>query len=92
MNPRVKSVTALPLHRLSVVFTDGQQRRMDVSPYLAYPAFHPLRDPDLFRRVSADHGTVAWPGGIDLDPDTVFLESAPEPTDPRESPDTLAHG
>jgi hypothetical protein len=92
MNPRVKSVTALPLHRLSVVFTDGQQRRMDVSPYLAYPVFHPLRDPDLFRRVSADHGTVAWPGGIDLDPDTVFLESAPEPTDPRESPATLAHG
>ena len=92
MNPRVKSVTALPLHRLSVVFTDGQRRRMDVSPYLAYPVFHPLRDPDLFRRVRADHGTVAWPGGIDLDPDTVFLESAPEPTDPRESPDTLAHG
>ena len=92
MNPRVKSVTALPLHRLSIVFTDGQRRRMDVSPYLVYPVFHPLRDPDLFRRAAADHGTVAWPGGIDLDPDTVFLESAPEPTDPRESPDTLAHG
>lgn len=92
MNPRVKSVTALPLHRLSIVFTDGQRRRMDVSPYLVYPVFHPLRDPDLFRRAAADHGTVAWPGGIDLDPDTVFLESAPEPTDPRESQASLAHG
>lgn len=92
MNPRVKSVTALPMHRLSIVFTDGQRRRMDVSPYLVYPVFHPLRDPDLFRRAAADHGTVAWPGGIDLDPDTVFLESAPEPTDPRESQATLAHG
>lgn len=92
MNPRVKSVTALPMHHLSIVFTDGQRRRMDVSPYLVYPVFHPLRDPDLFRRAAADHGTVAWPGGIDLDPDTVFLESAPEPTDPRESQATLAHG
>ncbi len=86
MNPRVKSVTALPLHRLSIVFTDGQRRHMDVSPYLAYPVFHALRDPDLFRRVTADHGTVAWPGGIDLDPDSVFLESLPESMDPGDVP------
>lgn len=78
MNPRVKSVTALSHYQLSIVFTDGQRRRMDVSAYLAYPAFQPLRDNELFRKVAADHGTVSWPGGIDLDPDSVFLESSPE--------------
>lgn len=81
MNPRVKSVTALSSHQLSIVFTDGQRRRMDISPYLAYPVFQPLRDAELFQQVVADHGTVSWPGGIDLDPDSVFLESSPEGTE-----------
>jgi hypothetical protein len=32
--------------------------------------FEPLRDLSVFRqvRVDADLGTVAWPGGADLDP------------------------
>ena len=34
-----------------------------------------LREPGLFELVQADHRTVSWPGGIDLDPDSVYLES-----------------
>ena len=56
---------------------DGEQRRMDVTPYLAYPVFQRLRDPGFFAEVQADHGTVCWPAGIDLDPDSVYLESVP---------------
>jgi hypothetical protein len=50
---------------------------MDVSPYLAYPVFERLREPGFFALVHADHGTVSWPGGIDLDPASVYLESVP---------------
>ena len=50
---------------------------MDVRPYLDYPVFERLRDPGFFALVQADHGTVSWPGGIDLDPDSVYLESVP---------------
>jgi hypothetical protein len=67
----------MPSHQLRVEFTDGQSRLLDVKPYLSYPVFHPLYNPAVFNQVQADHGTVSWPGGIDLDPDSVFLESVP---------------
>ena len=77
MNPRVIAVTSLDSHALLLQFNNGEQRRMDVSPYLAYPVFERLRDPGFFALVQADHGTVSWPAGIDLDPDSVYLESVP---------------
>ena len=77
MNPRVTAVTPAEGHALLLRFNNGEQRRMDVSPYLAYPVFERLREPGFFALVQADHGTVSWPGGIDLDPDSVYLESVP---------------
>ena len=46
MNPRVTAVTPLAGHALLLRFNSGEQRRMDVSPYLAYPVFERLREPD----------------------------------------------
>ncbi|HEY8709868.1 MAG TPA: DUF2442 domain-containing protein [Burkholderiaceae bacterium] len=77
MNPRVTAVTPLNGHDLLLQFNNGEQRRMDVSPYLAYPVFERLREPGFFALVQADHGTLSWPAGIDLDPDSVYLESVP---------------
>jgi len=77
MNPRVVTVMPIESHALLLRFDNGEQRRMDVSPYLAYAVFEPLREPTFFARALADHGTVSWPGGIDLDPDSVYLESVP---------------
>ena len=75
MNPRITKVTALENHALLLHFDNGEQRRMDIRPYLAYGVFERLRDPGFFALVQPDHGTVCWPGGIDLDPDSVYLES-----------------
>jgi hypothetical protein len=77
MNPRVTAVTPLDGHALLLQFSDGDQRRMDVRPYLTYPVFERLREPAFFALAKADHGTVSWPTGIDLDPDSVYLESVP---------------
>lgn len=77
MNPRVTSAIPLKDHALLLQFNNGEQRHMDVSPYLAYPVFERLREPGYFALVQADHGTVSWPGGIDIDPDSVYLESVP---------------
>jgi Protein of unknown function (DUF2442) len=71
MNPRVVAVTPLEDHALLLRFNNGEQRRLDVRQYLAYPAFEPLREPAFFAQAQPDHGTVGWPGGIDLDPDSV---------------------
>ncbi|MFO1273011.1 MAG: DUF2442 domain-containing protein [Rubrivivax sp.] len=76
MNPRVVAVSRLPdEYALSVAFDNGEQRRLDLRPLLAYPVFERLRDTAFFALARADHGTVAWPGGIDLDPDMVYLDS-----------------
>ena len=75
MNPRVTAVTPLADHALLLQFNNGELRRLDVSPYLAYPVFERLREPGFFALAQADHGTVSWPAGIDLDPDSVYLES-----------------
>ena len=77
MNPRVTTVTPLEDHALLLYFNSGEQRRLDVRPYLAYSVFERLREPEFFALVQADHGTVSWPAGIDLDPDSVYLESVP---------------
>jgi hypothetical protein len=77
MNPRTTAVIPDADHALVITFSDGQVRRLDVRPYLAFPVFDRLRDATYFAQVRADHGTVAWPDGIDLDPDSVYLDSVP---------------
>ena len=74
MNPRVVAVTPLDEHALLVRFNNGEQRRLDVRPYLDFGVFERLREPAFFQLAQSDHGTVSWPGGIDLDPDSVYLE------------------
>lgn len=60
---------------LEIVFDDGSVRRLDAKPYLEYPAFRELRSPAKFLQASVQHDTVSWPGGQDISPDTLYLES-----------------
>jgi hypothetical protein len=34
--------------------------------------FEALRDPDFFSQVTVSHGTVAWPGELDMAPDAMY--------------------
>ena len=75
MNPRVAVVQPMPGGVLQLEFQDGRRASFDVSPYVEFPVFQRLKDPAYFSRAVVDHGTVEWPGGIDFDPDTLYLES-----------------
>jgi len=66
--PRVTNVEVRPPHGLRVTFDDGLTRDVDLADELWRPVFEPLRDPTFFAQVFVDHGTVAWPNGVDLDP------------------------
>lgn len=75
MNPRIRTVTANADHSLTLVFGNGEVKRFDMQPYLAYPVFAPLQNIGFFLLARADHGTVVWPQDIDFDPDTLYLDS-----------------
>ena len=60
-----------------LVFTNGERSNFDMTPYLSYPEFAPLRIVSFFKLGCVSHGTVAWPNEIDFDPDTLYLEGQP---------------
>jgi len=68
---RVVEVHPLPNWVLSVVSDDGQVGNFDVSPYLKYEAFEPLKDPGEFMKVSNGGYFVEWDCGADLSADTI---------------------
>ena len=75
MNPRVKSVKAENDHTLLLEFANGEKKRFDVSPYIGKGVFAPLSDESFFRRVTVFLGSIQWPNGADLCPDTLYLDS-----------------
>lgn len=75
MNPRVKSVIPKNGYILELVFENGQKGIYDVSKLLNIPVFHPLKDVAYFRQVRPMFGSVAWPEGQDICPDTLYEDS-----------------
>jgi len=58
--------------RIRVVFQDGVEGTLNFRPWLAGPVFEPLKDLDYFRRFFVDGGTVSWPNGADIAPETLY--------------------
>lgn len=75
MNPRIKSVRATDEYALVLQFTDGVQGIYDCTPLLDFGVFKELNDKQYFKRVAVDNGTVAWPNGQDICPDTLYLDA-----------------
>lgn len=66
--PKVTEVVVVAPYGLRLTFDDGVVREVDLAEDLWGSMFEPLKDPEFFARVGVDHGTVAWPNGLDLDP------------------------
>ena len=75
MNPRVKSVKALQNYLLEIVFNNDEKKKFDVKPYLNFGIFKELKNFTLFETATAKLGTVTWENGLDICPDTLYLES-----------------
>ena len=59
-------------YRIHLRFNDDTERTIDFSPWLDGPVFEPLKDLDFFQRFFLDGGTVAWPNGADIAPETLY--------------------
>lgn len=75
MSPRIIEVNVLSDYKLLLKFETKEQKIFDVTPYLKYEVFSPLKDYKEFSNVYIDFGTVCWKCGADLSKDTLHLKS-----------------
>lgn len=75
----VTAVEVLPGFKLRLRFDTNEVRIYSMVPFLARAAgvFIPLRRIVNFRRAYVAHGTVCWPGDVDLDPELLYRDSIP---------------
>jgi hypothetical protein len=62
--------------RIHLRFDDGLAKTVDFRPMFRGPIFEPLLQPEAFRAFRIEGGTVAWPNGADIAPET--LHAAPD--------------
>jgi hypothetical protein len=77
MSPPHYYITAARVVRHGVVeliFTDGLRGEVDILQQLWGPVFECARTPAGFAELTVDPeiGTIAWPGGADFAPDTLY--------------------
>ena len=58
--------------RIHLTFNDGTEGTVDFENWLTGPVFEPLLDATYFRKFFLDGGTVAWPNGADIAPETLY--------------------
>jgi hypothetical protein len=75
MNPRVRNVSPEKDFKLLITFDNGEMKHFDVTPYLNIGIFSELQDVSLFNSVKPFLGSIQWANGVDLCPDTLYLES-----------------
>jgi hypothetical protein len=76
---RVQAIEPLDPPLMRVHFRNGEQRVIDLTPYIAHgPIFEPVRtDPTFFGSARVEGGTIAWPNGADIDPDVLYHAGPP---------------
>ena len=74
LTPDITAAAVVRHGVLRLSFADGTEGDVDVLDRMRGPVFDDARTPEGFARVSVDAetGTVVWPGGADLAPDTVY--------------------
>ena len=58
--------------QIRLTFNDGTEGTVNFEDWLDGPVFEPLRNEDFFRRFFIDAGTISWPNGADIAPETLY--------------------
>ena len=66
-------------YTVEFTFADGTKREMDLEPFLHGGIFETLRSPETFLRFKVRYGTIVWPNGADIAPETLYHNLGPVP-------------
>lgn len=69
---RVVEAEYVKAHQIRVTFNDGTAKTVDFSRWLQGEVFEPLTSKREFRRFFVAGGTVCWPNGADIAPETLY--------------------
>lgn len=58
-------------YTINLTFNDGIEETIDFAQWLEGPVFEPLKDVGYFQTFFLDGGTVSWPNGADIAPETL---------------------
>ena len=70
--PQVVRATYEKDFRIRLTFNDGVEASVDFRSWLAGPVFEPLQKTSYFKKFFLDGGTVVWPNGADVAPETLY--------------------
>ena len=62
-------------YKLHLTFNDGLEATIDFTEWLDGPVFEPLKAPSYFERFFLEGGTVTWPNGADVAPETLHARA-----------------
>ncbi len=68
---KILNITAQPGYTLLITSTDGRTGLFDVSPYMGYETFAPLKELAEFVKVRNGGYFIEWDCGADLSADTL---------------------
>jgi hypothetical protein len=74
LTPDITAATVVRHGVLRLTFADGLRGDVEILDRMRGPVFEEARTPEGFAQVAVDPetGTVVWPGGADLAPDTLY--------------------
>ena len=70
--PQVIEAKYVSGYKIELLFNTGVRKTVDFTRWLHGPVFEPLRNRVEFRKFFIAGGTVCWPNGADIAPETLF--------------------